>query len=141
MITAALTHPIARTPLQSAPRGEAAPFARMLEEQATLSGPLGDVRLNRAAERAGGNDESSPDDRAAARRQVAAQLVAEAFVRPILAQIREQTFVSDRFRAAPAERRFGPMLDEVIAERIVLGARFPLVDAVERTLTARERDH
>ena len=50
------------------------------------------------------------------------KLVAEAFIRPLLAQIREQNQAAAPFGTTDAEKRFG---------------RFPMVKAVEREMLAR----
>jgi hypothetical protein len=66
--------------------------------------------------------------------ETAAQLVSIALVQPILAQLRESSLAEGPFAPGDAERRFGPMLDQELAERITRGTHFPLTDAVARRL-------
>jgi len=65
------------------------------------------------------------------------KLVAEAFIRPLLAQIREQNNAAAPFGATDAEKRFGPMIDEAVADSMTRPDRFPMVKAVEREMLAR----
>jgi Rod binding domain-containing protein len=71
-----------------------------------------------------------------AARTAAEQLVATAFIAPILARMRASVFAEAPFAPSAAERRFGPLLDQHLADRIVHASRFPLVDEVARRLTA-----
>ena len=72
---------------------------------------------------------------AARARESAEQIVASSLVQPILASIREQSRAEGPFAPSTAEKRFGPMLDQHLADRIVRKANFPLVDRLERHLT------
>jgi hypothetical protein len=72
--------------------------------------------------------------RAQQAREAAGQMVASAFIQPALAQLRESPFVSDRFAPGAAERRFGPLLDQHIADRVVSAGNFPLVDRLTEHL-------
>jgi Rod binding domain-containing protein len=67
-------------------------------------------------------------------RQVAQQLVADTFIKPVLEQMRETNMMASRFAPGDAERRFGPLLDEHIADRMTQRDGFPLVDAVAEHL-------
>jgi Rod binding domain-containing protein len=75
--------------------------------------------------RAGGHGKEADEAR-----RVAQQLVAETFIKPVLKQVRETRLIADRFAPGDAERRFGPLLDERIADRMTQREGFPLVDAV-----------
>jgi Rod binding domain-containing protein len=77
----------------------------------------------------------TPGDAGAAR-VAAEQLVATTFIAPILARMRESVFAEAPFAPSAAEKRFGPFLDQHLADRIVHASRFPLVDEVARRLTA-----
>jgi len=68
-------------------------------------------------------------------RQGAEQLVASALVMPILSMLRENSRLEEPFAPGPAERRFGPMLDQHVADHIVRNANFPLVDRLTDQLT------
>jgi len=67
-------------------------------------------------------------------REAASQLVAITFVQPILAQIRASDGAAEPFKATPAEKQFGALLDAELAQRVTQAARFPLVDRVARDL-------
>jgi hypothetical protein len=69
-------------------------------------------------------------DRIGSARQAAEQLVSTSLVLPILASMREGTFLSGPFKPGTMERRFGPMLDVHTAEAITSSSRFDLVDSV-----------
>ena len=69
------------------------------------------------------------EDREAAR-AAAAQLVASTFIVPVLAEMREGSFLAGPFARGFAERQFQPLLDQQIADRVTSGANFPLVDAI-----------
>lgn len=65
------------------------------------------------------------------------KLVAEAFIRPLLAQIREQNNAAAPFAPGDAEKRFGPLIDQAVADSMTRPDRFPMVKAVERSMLAR----
>jgi len=69
----------------------------------------------------------------------AQQLVATAFIRPILAELGEANFASDRFQPGAGEKRMRPLLDAEIGDRIASSPGFPLVEAVRDRLLGRER--
>lgn len=73
-------------------------------------------------------------------RASARQLVSTAFIQPILEQARSNSMAAGPFAAGSAERRFGPMLDRILAEAATEASSFPLVDAVtERFAGPRAR--
>lgn len=69
------------------------------------------------------------DDRTVLR-EAAQKLVTDAFIKPALAAMRESPFLSGPFAPGTGEKRFMPMLDEMMADRITQAANFSLVDAV-----------
>ena len=81
----------------------------------------------------------APDRKKA--REAAAQLVASAFIVPVLASLREGPFLEAPFAQSLAEKQFGPLLDQQIADRITMAANFPLVDLiVDRLLGPPDRE-
>ncbi len=79
----------------------------------------------------GAGDETEVVERT---RQAAEEFVAIGLVQPILASMREMNNAAPPFAPGAAERRFGPMLDAEIAQRIVQSANFEVVDSVARQL-------
>ena len=65
-------------------------------------------------------------------REAADQLVATAFVLPLLQQVRDDPFKSDLFHGGQGEEIFGQQLDVLMAERITKSAGFGLSDALVR---------
>jgi Rod binding domain-containing protein len=76
-------------------------------------------------------------DREAAR-TAAAQLVSSTFIVPMLAEMREGSFLAGPFAQGFAERQFQPLLDQQIADRVTSGANFPLVEAIVDQLMGAE---
>ncbi|NNF43296.1 MAG: hypothetical protein HKN62_09645 [Phycisphaerales bacterium] len=72
-------------------------------------------------------------------RKAAESLVASTFVVPVLAMLRETSQAAEPFAPGAAERRFGPLLDQQLADRIVSGANFGLVDRVQEHLSGAGR--
>ena len=72
-----------------------------------------------------------PDDPA---HDAARKLVAIALVQPMLAMLRETSRAEGPFAPGDAEKRFGPLLDQQIAERITKRAHFALVDRIAEQL-------
>ncbi len=70
-------------------------------------------------------------------REASEQLVATAFVMPMLAKMRDSTLGSDRFHGGPAEDMFNQQLDTLLSEQIVRGSNLPIVDAVEKFVAAQ----
>lgn len=67
-------------------------------------------------------------------RGAAEEFVSVALIQPILASLRETNGAAEPFAPGDAERRFGPLWDAEIAQRISKAEQFPLVDAVARRL-------
>ncbi len=76
-------------------------------------------------------------DREAAR-AAAAQLVSSTFIVPMLAEMREGSFLAGPFARGFAERQFQPLLDQQIADRVTSGANFALVEAIVDRLMGAE---
>ncbi|MEY5032412.1 MAG: hypothetical protein RL354_1443 [Planctomycetota bacterium] len=93
----------------------------------------------------------APDARLAARArsgdtralayEAAKTLVTEGLVKPVFAQLREGGFAAEGFAPGTAERRFRPMFDAILADRVVEGSNFALVertaDRFERSMARR----
>lgn len=77
------------------------------------------------------------DDRIETVREESRKLVAEAFIRPLLAKIRDNNDAAAPFGPTDAEKRFGPMLDQTVADAMTRPDRFPMVKAVERSILER----
>lgn len=81
-----------------------------------------------------GMNENETNDATAARkaeaRQAANQLVSSAFLIPILSKLRETSMAEGPFAPGAAEKRFGPMLDQHLADRIIEASNFDIVDAI-----------
>ena len=68
--------------------------------------------------------------------QAAAEgLVATSFIKPILTQVRESNNAPPPFGPTQAEKQFGSLLDNELADEIVHAAQFPLVDKLVEKFT------
>lgn len=65
-------------------------------------------------------------------REAVQQLVASAFLLPLFEQMRSSTLNSDFFGENPGDTIWRQQHDTVLADRMVSGDRFPLVDAILR---------
>lgn len=63
-------------------------------------------------------------------REAAGQLVSTSFIMPVLSILREGAMTEGPFAPGMAERRFGPLFDQHIADKITQAANFPLIDAI-----------
>ena len=63
-------------------------------------------------------------------REAAAELVSAAFLRPMLAEARQDPFKSELFHGGRGEEIFGEQLDGILADRITSAANFPMTDAI-----------
>ena len=70
-------------------------------------------------------------------REESRKLVAEAFITPILAKIRENNQAAAPFGTTDAEKRFGPIYDRAVADAMSRPDRFPMVESVERYMLRR----
>jgi hypothetical protein len=73
--------------------------------------------------------------------EAARTLVAEGLVKPIFAEMREGNMSADMFKPGVAEKRFRPLLDGMLADRVVASKDFPVVEVIadrfERALGRR----
>ncbi len=71
--------------------------------------------------------------------------MSSSFILPVLTSLRESTEAAEPFAPGPVERRFAPMLDWIIADRITEAANFSLIDAIVERLglpgATREERH
>ncbi len=106
----------------------------MIEPSPSISGLSAALSAPRAApsgpDFSGVLSRATDSERRETARQLASQLVSSAFIMPVLESIRESPFQEAPFAPNFAERRFAPMLDEQIADRIARASNFPLVDAI-----------
>ncbi|MEO0515084.1 MAG: rod-binding protein [Planctomycetota bacterium] len=65
-------------------------------------------------------------------REAADQLVASAFILPMLEQARNDPFKSDMFHGGKGEEVFGQQLDVIFADNITKSANFGISDALVR---------
>lgn len=80
---------------------------------------------------------AKPDPQRAERARTSAQqLVATGFLQPLLAQARATSIAEGPFAPGDGERRFGPLLDRILADSVTRASNFKLVDAVEGRLLA-----
>ena len=62
--------------------------------------------------------------------EAARTLVGEAFVKPVLASLRDAGLAADAFKPGTAEKRFRPMFDAMLSDRVVESSHFALVERV-----------
>lgn len=75
--------------------------------------------------------EQTPEGKA---RATAEQLVAVSLVEPTLKLLRESNDAAAPFAPGEAEKAFGPLLDQAIAERVVRASNFGIVDRLASDL-------
>ncbi len=63
-------------------------------------------------------------------REAATQLVAAALIMPVLESLRDSPMLRPPFAPGFAEKRFAPLLDQQIADRIAGAGNFSLVDQI-----------
>ncbi len=63
-------------------------------------------------------------------REAATQLVAAALIMPVLESLRDSPMLRPPFAPGVAEKRFAPLLDQQIADRIAGASNFSLVDQI-----------
>lgn len=69
-------------------------------------------------------------------RETVEQFVASAFLTPLLNEVRDQPLDSDLFHGGFAEDSFRQQLDTILADRMVAGGNFPLVDSIYQRVMA-----
>lgn len=99
--------------------------------------PRGNTLTTPGAARAGGKDfaamiESSRAPANDEAREAADQLVATAFILPLLEQARNDPFKSEMFHGGRGEQIFGQQLDVIFADAITKSANFGISDALVR---------
>ncbi len=72
-------------------------------------------------------------------RQAAAQLVSSTFIMPVLRAMHDSPFLEPPFAPGYAEKRFQPLLDQQVADRLTNAARFPLIDVIVERLMGPAR--
>jgi len=72
-------------------------------------------------------------------RQAAAQLVSSTFIMPVLQSMHDSPFLEPPFAPSYAEKRFQPLLDQQVADRLTSAARFPLIDVIVDRLMGPEK--
>jgi len=82
---------------------------------------------------AGSTDETGRRDEA---RDAAAQFVGMALIQSILANLRETSMSEGPFAPTAVEHRFGPLMDQMLSDRISRASNFPLIDSVADRLCA-----
>jgi hypothetical protein len=108
-------------------------FDPAVSAQASVAAPTRDAASFQALLTAAGRRQQAEPAREAAQ-----QMVASAFIMPVLAELRESPFLNGPFAPGAAERRFGPLLDQHVADRITASDRFPLIDQITEHLLAAE---
>ncbi|MHA7813652.1 MAG: rod-binding protein [Phycisphaerales bacterium] len=68
-------------------------------------------------------------------RTAAEGLIATSFIKPILTQVRESNNAPAPFGPTQAEKQFGSLLDNQLADEITRAAQFPLVDRLVQEFT------
>ncbi len=71
-------------------------------------------------------------------RDAATKLVASAFIMPVLATMHDSEFLEPPFAPSTAQKRFQPLLDQHLADRIAQGANFSIVDVIVDRLMGPE---
>lgn len=66
--------------------------------------------------------------------RTAEALVADIFIKPLLASVRNSSTAPPPFAPTQAEKQFGGMLDATVARDVVHAARLPIVDRLARDL-------
>ena len=72
-------------------------------------------------------------------RQAAAQLVASTCIMPVLQSMHDSPFLKPPFAPGFAEKRFQPLLDQQVADRLTSAARFPLIEVIVDRLMGPEK--
>jgi hypothetical protein len=114
------------------------PVASVPAAAGFTEGPTGDLfakRIEAMLEQDGGEQTLETV------REQAQKLVAEAFVAPILAKVRDTNQAAAPFGTTDVEKRFGPIFDRAVADAMVRPDRFPMVKAVERSMLQKLLPH
>ena len=104
-------------------------------ERSNRSGAPGFAESLSAALDKNKDDKQTPDEQQA--REAAQQLVASAFLAPLMRMMREGPFQADFLEAGPGRDAFEQMLHTRLADHMVERMELPIVDAVQRFVTHR----
>ena len=77
---------------------------------------------------------AAQDEDREAVREAASQLVSTTFIMPVLKAMHDSPFLEPPFAPGYAEKRFQPLLDQQVADRLTHAARFPLIDVIVERL-------
>lgn len=88
------------------------------------------------ATRAGEDDDATAADEQQAR-EAAQQLVASAFLLPLMRELRERPFEAEFLKAGPGRDAFEQKLHTRLADHMVERMELPIVEAVQRFVTQR----
>jgi hypothetical protein len=93
-----------------------------------------ELRAGRLGGRGAGGSDGGGEGSFAARfeeaREAAGELVANAFVKPVLSELRASTMAAEPFKPGMWEKRFGPIVDGMVAEELVGKEGWGLVDVM-----------
>jgi Rod binding domain-containing protein len=92
-------------------------------------------RLPDAKPTTGETDAAAHKQQLAKAREAAEGLVSTSFIKPILTQARESNKAPAPFGPTQAEKQFGSLLDNQLADEIVRASQFPLVDRMVEQFT------
>lgn len=70
-------------------------------------------------------------------REAASQLVATAFIMPLVQSMHESPWAQGPFAPGTAEKQFRPMLDQQLADEVTSASTFGLVDTIVKELGSR----
>ncbi len=78
----------------------------------------------------GEGDGHTPDEA----RRASEQLVALTFVQPVLREAREASRAAPPFAPTAIEKQFGPLMDQILSERIVRSSNWAIVERIARDM-------
>ncbi len=70
-------------------------------------------------------------------RRASEQLVALTFVQPVLREAREASRAAPPFAPTAIEKQFGPLMDQILSERIVRSSNWAIVERIARDMERR----
>lgn len=123
----AMNHEVAFAPNGAFPAGRSATPVDGADEDER---PAFAAVMAHQLDRNGGENRDEAAERKAEAREAANQLVASTFIIPILGKLRDSSMAEGPFAPGAAEKRFGPMLDQHMADRIIEASNFDIVDAI-----------
>ncbi|MFG0246261.1 MAG: rod-binding protein [Phycisphaerales bacterium JB052] len=109
----------------------------MKAKQASRSGtdPLSSVTTPNLTRAQMPDTERSIEEKFAEARKAAEELVATSFIKPVLQQVRDSNNAPAPFGPTQAEKQFGSLLDNQLADEIVQASQFPIVDRIVENFT------